>query len=121
MANPVDTVGITNNARLLSAANSDNATVISTVSVRLFTFKGVSHAGATRYVKTYNLARLPTSADTPVETIEIPANNAFDLNWTSKGLLYPTGLAFRIVTGSADNDNTSVAAGDLTSLNFGYA
>ncbi len=106
-------------ARLLSAANSDNATLIAAGPVRLFRIYGLNAAAAVRYLKLYDKATAPASTDTPKITIPIGASVPFPVDLG--GFLFRLGLGYRTVTGNADNDATAVTAADLIGVYFTYA
>lgn len=64
------------------------------------------------YVKLYNKATTPTSSDTPVKTMRIPKLSSANVPAAGK-LKFSVGIAFRIVKGSAHNDNTGVGVGEV--------
>jgi hypothetical protein len=107
-------------ARLPSSAASDNATVAFNGPVVLRTILGQNTKASTVFLKLYalgaNLA-VPTSADTPILTLAIPAASAFAIDLAS-GLKFNFGLGYRITTGSADNDAVAIGAGDILGLNL---
>lgn len=74
---------------------------------------------ATRYLKLYDKATAPSSADTPVMRIPLPPNVPMNINLDSHPAKFTLGIGFRIVTGIADSDNTAVAANEQV-LNLGY-
>lgn len=115
------TGGIPSTARLVSAANIDNATVAKASAGRVFAIQGYNANAAVRYLKLYNKATAPSSADTPRRTMALPPSAGFAFDWADIGLAFTTGISYRIVTGSADNDNTSVTAADIVGLNIDYA
>lgn len=104
------------------SANSANATVFKVSAGNLMGWY-ISNINATQmYVKLYDKATAPSSSDTPLVRLAIPGsstgagtNVAFPLG----GISFLNGIGYRIVTGSADNDNTSVAASDVI-VNFFY-
>lgn len=62
------------------------------------------------YLKLYDMATTPSSSDTPAIVMPIPptmAGNVFDVG----GVEFVNGLAFRMTTGIANNDNTAPASG----------
>jgi hypothetical protein len=70
---------------------------------------------ALRYLKVYNVAAASVNSGTTVPdlTIPIPATNYifFDVDG---GIPFSTAISFNLTTGIADNDNTAVAAGEIT-------
>lgn len=73
---------------------------------------------AARYLKLYDKSTGPTSGDTPVQTILVPAAQARTIDFTSLGLAFAAGISFRLTTGVADNDANAVASGELV-VNWG--
>lgn len=114
------TTGIATTSRLVSAANSDNATVVKASAGRLFKIDGYNAAASVRWLKLYDKATAPSAADTPRRSIALPASSRFELNFTDLGLAFAAGIGFRLVTGSADADNTAVTAADVLGLNLDY-
>jgi hypothetical protein len=104
--------------RLLSAANSANATSVKTVPGKLYKLEGWN-AGVVTYLKLYDKASAPAETDTPKLTIYLPASLKFNIDFP-QGLNFPTGIGYRLVTGNADNDNTSVAAAAVLAFNLVY-
>lgn len=106
-------------ARLLSSANTDNATAVKTSAARLYKIRGLNTKASVVYLKLYNKASAPASTDTPVHTLALKASDVFDIPFPD-GYYFSLGLGYRLVTGSADNDNTAVASGDVLGLNIDY-
>lgn len=97
-------------------AGSTNATSIKASAGQVFGWYISNKNAAQMFVKFYNKASAPTvGTDTPVMTLAIPGNatgvaaNVFN----SIGIAFSTGIAMAITTGSADNDNTGISAGDV--------
>ena len=67
---------------------------------------------ANRYVKLYNKASAPSSSDTPVKRLFVPAGGGVTVP-ASQGIAFDTGIAFRITTGVADNDANAATANDV--------
>lgn len=109
-------------SRIVSAAASNNATSAKASAGELHATTGYNAAAATRYLKFYNKASAPTvGTDTPVLTIALPPTAAFHLTYPNGGHYFSTGLAYALVTGSADSDNTAVTAADILGLNVVYS
>lgn len=105
-------------ARLVSSAASDNATVAFNGPGILNNIIGENTKATAVWLKFYQLdatLAAPDSTKVPCLSIYLPAQSAFALE---PGLKYSFGLGYRIVTGSADNDNSAVAAGDVLGLNL---
>ena len=105
-------------ARLLSAANSDNATLVLARRVKVRTIIGYNAAASARYLKLYDKATAPASTDTPIFTFYLPASTAFAFDLDHETTV---GFGYRIVTDNADNGATSVTAADILGLNIAYA
>lgn len=75
-------------------------------------------SAASRFVKLYDKATAPTSADTPVQTYFLPAGggNNPPLNVP---LAFASGIGIRITTGMGDGDTGTAAAGDVC-VSLGY-
>jgi hypothetical protein len=71
-----------------------------------------NNAAAVRYLKLYDKATAPTSADTPKLTILVPANGAANLLGPA-GIDFTSGIGLRCTTGVADNDTGSPTANDV--------
>lgn len=106
--------------RLLSAAASDNATLVAGRRADLMLIQGHNAKASAVYLKLYDKATAPASTDAPAMTIYLPASTPFIFNY-EHGIEFENGLGYRIVTGNADNDATAVAGGDILALNIGYA
>lgn len=108
------------NARLLSAANSDNATQVSDGPVDVAFIQGVNAAAAVRWLKLYDnyVGAAPASTDTPKMSIPLQASVAFNIYLG--GMRFNPKFGYRIVVSGADNDATAVTAADVLGLNIGY-
>lgn len=94
----------------LVAANSNNSTSIKGSAATVYSYAATNNSATIAYAKFYNKATAPTcSSDTPVFVMMIPASSGF-VYQAPVGDAYPLGLGLCVVTGIADNDNTSVAA-----------
>ena len=78
-------------------------------------------AASLRYLKIYDKATAPTSADTPKHTLAIPATAglSFSLPLPACGEAYANGIGIRITTGLADNDANAATANDCV-VNLTY-
>lgn len=118
------TGGVPFNGRLPSSAASNNATNLKASAAQVFYIVVYNTNAALRYLKLYNKATAPvpnTDAALVVMTIPIPPNGGVAIEVTAGINVFPNGLGYALVTGAADNDNTSVGAGDIVGLNIGYA
>lgn len=106
-------------ARLLSALNTVNATLVQAGVTKLHGINLINGAAVT-YLKLYDKATAPAETDTPRRTIQIPANANFD--WTpASPLAFQLGLGYRLTAAAADNDTTAVAAAAVTCLNIDFS
>ncbi len=106
----------------LSAAGANqDSTVVKASAGQIGWLLVTNTNAAVRYLKIYNKATGPTSADTPLLRFAVPGNTAgsgatFNV---PAGLVCTTGISFRMTTGAADNDANAVAANEII-LNLGY-
>jgi len=105
--------------RLLSAAASENATLVQAGPTLMTSLSGVNGA-AISYLKLYDKGTAPTSADTPRRTIQIAANATFSLD-CGGGMMFGRGLGYRITAAAADADATAVAAAAITCMNIDHS
>ncbi len=119
------TTGGTTPYVLQQSANSNNSTSVQASASTLYGLEAFNLAAYPVYIKFFNKASAPTpGSDTVVKSIMVPANSTAAngagvvISW-DKGVAFGTGLAFAIVKGQANSDNTSVASGDCT-LNLDY-
>lgn len=117
---PATATSIASNFNLISAATT-NDTLISAGTKYVYAYEFYNSGAAVAYVKLYNKATAPTSSDTPSWVVGIPAGQSRGLNFGGAfGLRLGTlGLGLRITGGSANNDTTAVAAGQVT-VSIGY-
>lgn len=101
-----------------AAANQDSL-VVKASAGSLYNVMGMNNATALRYLKIYDKATGPTSADTPRRTLPLPAGCAFAFDFP-KGMAFATGISFRITTGAANNDANAAIAADITGLSMDY-
>lgn len=113
-----DGVSAQNTHRLVAAAASVNATLVSAFAKQLYSIDCFNGAVVT-YLKIYDKATAPTEADTPRRTIYLPANARVQLEW-KEGLLLSRGLGFRLTLLGADGDTGAVAANAVLALNLDY-
>lgn len=100
--------------KLISAA-TNNSTLVATGKHSVKAWHLTNINAAVRYLKIYDKATAPTcGTDTPKLTIPLQgsavgASNSLSID---RGIYFESGLGLCIVTGLADNDNTSTAANE---------
>lgn len=105
-------------SRIVSAANTTNATLAKGAAAQLYGIAGYNAAAAIRYVKLYDKATAPAvGTDVPKITLVIPASSAFQFNWPTP-IEFRVGLGYGLTTGVADNDTGALTAADVTGLNI---
>lgn len=104
-------------AGFASSANSDNATSVTSVPTRLRQLVAYNASNGVVRIKLYDKATAPTSSDTPRKRVPVPAGQAVIVDMDE---YFITGMGYRIVTGSADNDTTAIAAGAVTDFGLDY-
>jgi len=97
------------------AANSNNSTNLKASAGTVYGVQtGNINASTAYWLKLYDKATAPTcGTDTPVKRILIPPNNSGNNVTLPVGVKFSNGIGFCIVTGIADNDNTSVPAATI--------
>ncbi len=105
--------GATPGKYVAAAAANQDSQVIKASAGQLYGLQLSNVAVAIRYVKLYNKATAPTSADVPVMVIALPASSDWPLSLPMVGVAFSAGIAFRITTGIADNDTGAATAGDV--------
>ncbi len=107
-----NSTGGSTRARIQSAA-SNNATVVKASAGSFYGGVVGNNGAAVAYLKLYEKATAPTvGTDTPIATILLPIGGVVNLSPVAP-MAFATGLGYGIVTGAADNDNTSVAANQV--------
>lgn len=89
---------------------------------QIYSIAGMNAVATARYLKLYNKATSPTSADTPVHVLMLPANGTTGAGFTFAlpvGLKFTAGISFRLTTGIADNDAGACSASDCV-INLGW-
>lgn len=102
-------------ANHLVAANSNNSTNLKASAGIVHAVQGYGIGSAPAYIKLYDKATAPTcGTDTPIKVIMIPAAptaaNGSGALPIPLDIQFSNGIGFCVVTGIANNDNTSVAA-----------
>lgn len=97
----------------LITAGSLNAGVPKASAGQVYAISVQNTNAAWRYLKFYNKATTASvGSDTPVWVVAVPPN-ASVFEQFPFGLAFSTGIAIGTTTGSADNDNNAITAGDL--------
>jgi hypothetical protein len=100
------------------ASSNQDSTVVKASAAVLYSMEVSNTNSAARYIKFYNKATGPTSADTPVFAFAIPGSGGIAISFPH-GKLFSTGLSFRLTTGAANSDANAVAANEiLTNLSY---
>jgi hypothetical protein len=98
----------------IAAAATNNATSVKASAGAVAGWSLYNNAAAARFVKLYDKATAPTcGTDTPVLTIGLAASGGRAEFNSDVGQGFATGIAYCIVTGIADADNTATAANDV--------
>jgi hypothetical protein len=93
--------------------------IIKAAKGQIFDLHICNQAASARFVKLYDKATAPTSADTPIRTYSIPASTTVALPVTEAGIEFLIGISIRGTTLLADNDNTAPTANDIV-VNIGW-
>jgi hypothetical protein len=94
------------------SAASNNATSVKASPGKLTHIQVNNLNGSVRYLKFYNKASAPTPAsDTVVYSVPIPPG-ATVVEDFADGMDFSTGIAYALVTGVSDTDNTGVSANE---------
>jgi hypothetical protein len=97
-----------------ASANQDSQVVKASAGL-VYAIQVFNINAAARYLKVYDKATAPTSADTPVKRILIPASGGGGSGGIQipGGMVFGSGIAFRLTTGIADADATAVASAEI--------
>lgn len=107
-------------ARLASAANSINATVVKASAGDVFKITGFN-AGAITYLNLYNKATTPAPATDNallMTRFYLPANASF--TFSLDDLYFSSGISYALVLNNSETDATAVAAAAVLGLNITY-
>lgn len=97
------------------SANQDSQNIKASAGT-LYAITAYCPQSAIRYLKLYDKASAPTSADTPIFTHMIPGNASgagTNPSLPSFGVALNNGLGIRITTGPTDGDAGAAAANDV--------
>jgi hypothetical protein len=96
------------------SAASTNATSVKASAGMVYGISISNTNAAARYFKIFNKASSPSvGTDTPVMTIQIPANSTV-IRAFPVGLVLSTGIAYAATGAMGDSDTTAISAGDLS-------
>ena len=98
-----------------AAANQDSTVVKASAGV-LYALLVTNTNAAVRYLKLYNKATGPTSADTPLFRVAVPGNTAgagVIVPIPECGIDFSAGISLRATTGIANADMNAVAANEI--------
>lgn len=95
------------------AAATTNATNTKASAGRVVGWNLVNTTATFQYVKLHNTAGAPTAGSGVVMTIAIPPNGVNAMPVGGGGIGFATGIAYTIVTGSADADATATTLGSV--------
>jgi hypothetical protein len=115
----MESIGVPFSYIAAASANQDSQ-VVKAAPGRLRGLSLHNVAATLRYVKIYDKATAPTSADTPAMRFPLTADGGGMAREYGAGIPFGAGIAVRIAAGIADNDATAVTAGDVV-VNIEYA
>ena len=95
------------------AAATTNATNTKASAGRVVGWNLVNTTASFQYVKLHNTAGAPTAGSGVVMTIAIPPNGVNAMPVGGGSIAFATGIAYTIVTGSADVDATATTLGSV--------
>lgn len=109
--------GCTPYSFLAAAGANQDSTVVKASAGQLYGSIAVTNTNAAvRYLKVYDKATAPTSADTPKLRITVPGATTgagIVVPLPDAGVAFANGIAFRMTTGAADNDANAVTANEV--------
>lgn len=98
------------------SAASNNATSLKASAGQVYSIQVFNTNASPRYLKFYDKASSPSpGSDTVVKSILIPGNTSgagVVISWPS-GVVFGTGIAYALVTGAGNTDNTGVGASEI--------
>lgn len=100
------------------------AGVIKTSAGQMYGIQAFSTDETPVYLRLYNSATSPAASATPVWEGVIPGSasaigSGFLKDWTTGLDEFPDGIAYRVVTGAADNNDDATASNEVV-VNFEY-
>jgi hypothetical protein len=111
---PKTSGGTTPYSLIAAAGANQDSTNITTAASQLYGVCIYNNVASARYVKVYDKATGPTSADTPkFRFILNGTQGAGSCRDFTNGVAFANGIAFRITTGIADNDTGAATANDV--------
>ena len=114
LLNAATSGGSTPYSYIAAAAANQDSTIVKASAGQVYAISGISVIATLLYLKVYDKATGPTSADTPVLRFPIPASTTgagytFPL---PRGAQFTNGISFRITTGIADSNAVAATAND---------
>ncbi len=110
---PQTTGGCSVYSTISSGAANQDSYVVKASAGQLYGYALFNTTASARFVKLYNKATAPTSADTPVLRIYVPPLGGANVPMGGVGAAFSLGLALRITTGAGDSDTGSCSANDV--------
>lgn len=105
---------VTASTSALNSAATTNLTSVKATAGTLYSMKAYNAGTAVAYVKLYNKASAPVVAsDVPIMVFKIPIDDHINIDFSSVGMRFTTGIAFAITGLKADTDATAVAAAQV--------
>jgi hypothetical protein len=102
-----------------STTNSNTAQQVSPLKTTINRFAVLNTSTDTIYVKIYDIATAPTSANTPTMTLQCyPKSQIFNSQNYSSTPVFTNGCFIRTVKGSADNNAVSPSQSPIIEINF---
>lgn len=115
----IDTDGATQYSAILAAAANQDSTVVKASAGNVYSITVHNENAAVRYLKLYDKATGPTSADTPIRRIPLRPDTLYHFTFDTP-IKFTAGISFRVTTGLADSD-TGAATTQETVVNIDYA
>lgn len=104
---------VTPTTTLTNSAATNNAAFFKASAGTVWAVQAFNAGALPVYVKYYNRTTAPTvGTDVPVMVLAVPATSSAFFS-SPTGFRFATGIAFAIVTGAADSDNTAVAVNQV--------
>jgi hypothetical protein len=112
--------GCTPYSYISAGSSNQDSQVVKGSAGQLYGYALFNTTASVRYVKIYDKATGPTSADTPKRRIMLPASGGANMPTTGCGLAFANGIGIRITTGPSDGDTGAASTNDVL-VNLDYA
>jgi hypothetical protein len=112
--------GCTPYSYIAAGSSNQDSQVVKNAAGQLYGYQLFNTTSSDRYVKIYDKATGPTSADTPKKRIYVPAKGGANMPTVGAGVAFASGIGIRITTGPADSDTGAAATNDVL-VNLDYA